>query len=110
MIRDHRPPTMQDRHLNPPPLWSHRTRRVPLEPWRAVDRSAARWLMEHAAAILTLVLMHVHGVSLLIFFVEEFLLQVPVVRLGANRELEVFLGDEIPELQIMSAGCRCGEF
>lgn len=101
---------MRDRRLLSPALWSCRTRRVPLEPWRAVDRSAARWLMEHAAAILTLILMHVHGVSLLIFFVEEFLLKVPIVWLGSNRELEVFFGDEIPELQIMLAGCRCGKF
>lgn len=72
-------------------------RRVLLVPMRAVDGGAAWWLLEHAAGVLAVVALHVHGVSLLVL-VEELLLEVPVVWLGADGEFEIFFGDGVPVL------------
>lgn len=61
----------------------------------AVDRGAARRLVEHAACVLGVLVDCVVSIV-----VEIRVLEVPVVLLGADAEFEVFFCDGVPELWV----------
>ena len=77
-------------------------RSVFLVPLRAVNRSAAWWVLEHTACVFAVVSLHVHCISLLVL-VKELLLEIPIVRSSANGELEILFGDRVPVLRVKSA-------